>query len=105
MPQNWWDGFQLFCWMVGAGGIPTIIVALLGRKKAQASVPPATPPPLPQQLPVEMTSPWLVQNLLEMKLTIEGVKKNQETIVSSINTVAVQVSALNAKLRVRKATK
>lgn len=104
MPQNWWDGFQLFCWMVGAGGIPTVVVALVGRKKARELTPPAMPPPVPP-MPVEMSSPWLVQNLLEMKLTIEGIKKNQDSLVSSVNAMAVQVHALSAKLRVRKTTK
>ncbi len=102
MPQNWWDGFQLFCWMVGAGGIPTIIVALVGRKKAQTTAAAPAPPPT---APIEVASPWLVQNLLEIKLMVESIQKNQDAIVASVNAMAVQVNTLTAKLRTRRMTK
>ncbi len=103
MVQTWWDGFQLFCWMVGAGGIPTIAVALIGRRKAQ-SLPVVAPTP-PPPAPVEVASPWLVQNLLEMKMTVEGIQQKQDALVVSVNAMAVQVNALTAKLRTRRSTK
>lgn len=99
MFQTWWDGFQLFCWMVGAGGIPTVVAAWFGRKRAQETKAPAPPAPV---APIEVASPWLVQNLLEIKLIVEAIHKDQDAIVASVNAMAVQINALTAKLRIRK---
>lgn len=104
MAHSWWEGFQLFCWMVGAGGIPTIAVAFLGRKRAQNTV--AAPAPAqPASVPVEVTTPWLVQNLLEIKMTVEAIQKNQDAIVVSVSAMSIQVNALTAKLRTRRPSK
>jgi hypothetical protein len=85
-----WDGLLLGVYMVGAGGLPTIIVAWLGRKKAVEAVKPET---------VEVNSPWLVQNLLEIKITVEGVKGSVDALTATQHAIAIQVNAMSAQLR------
>jgi hypothetical protein len=85
-----WDGLLLGVYMVGAGGIPTIIVAYLGRKKAVDAPRPET---------VEVNSPWLVQNLLEIKMTVEGVKGSVDALTAAQHTVAIQVNSVHAQLK------
>lgn len=87
-----WDGILLGVYMVGAGGIPTIIVAWMGRKKAVAA---------PKVEAVEVNSPWLVQNLLEIKMTVESTKAavdalvvTQQTLITHVSTIAAQIKRL-----------
>lgn len=85
-----WDGLLLGVYMIGAGGVPTIIVAWLGRKKAVTA---------PKAETVEVSSPWLVQNLLEIKMTVEATKTAVDAVVVTQQALIVQVSSIAAQLK------
>lgn len=85
-----WDGLLLLVYMVGAGGIPTVVVAYLGRRKGVDQ---------PKTENVEVASPWMVQNLLEIKMTVENVKGSVDAIVAAQTALAVQVNAVQAQLK------
>lgn len=84
-----WDGLLLGVYMVGAGGIPTIIVAWLGRKKAVVT----------KAETVEVNSPWLVQNLLEIKLAVEHIKTSVDTLAAVQQALAVQANTIAAQVK------
>lgn len=85
-----WDGILLGVYMVGAGGIPTIVIAWLGRKKAVAA---------PKAENVEIASPWMVQNLLEIKMTVEAIQRSIDALTSAQHAMAIQVNSVSAQLK------
>lgn len=85
-----WDGLLLGVYMVGAGGIPTIIVAWLGRKKAVEASKPEN---------VEVNSPWLVQNLLEIKMTVEAIQRSVDALNAAYHSTAIQLNSVLAQLK------
>lgn len=85
-----WDGLLLFVYMVGAGGIPTVVVAYLGRKKAIDA---------PKSENIEVTNPWMVQNLLEIKMTVDRIKNTVDAVVSAQQALAIQINAISAQLK------
>lgn len=85
-----WDGLLLGVYMVGAGGIPTIIVAYLGRKKAVEA---------PKTENVEVNSPWMVQNLLEIKMTVEAIQRNVDALTSAHHAAAIQLNSVASQLK------
>lgn len=46
------------------------------------------PPPLPPVTPVEIESPWLIQNLTRMQLDVEGMKGQLGVLSNKIDGIA-----------------
>lgn len=68
--------------LFGAGGITAIVVAWIGTKK-----PPAVTP-APRATPVEIESPWLIQNLTRMQMDIEAIKDSLDVTNNRISGIA-----------------
>lgn len=63
--------------ILAIGVIVPIALALIGKQKGQQKeyVPPQ---------PIEVATPWLVQNLLEIKMTVESIKRTVDEIVTRV---------------------
>lgn len=85
------EGWSVVFWLMGGGSVGGIAIALIGKIRGAK---PAEPP----VSRVEVETPWMVQNLLEMKLEIEATKKMVEALTTLISNLTIQVSTVSALL-------
>jgi hypothetical protein len=78
--------------IVTVGVIAPAILAWIGRRKGQQE-------DIRQNERVEVTTPWLVQNLLEIKMTVEATKHSIDALTAAMNAAAIQINNLASKRR------
>lgn len=54
------------------------------------------PPPPPPAVPVQIESPWLVQNILEIKLNSEGNKHSIDALTALVSQLIIQMNTAAA---------
>lgn len=94
--QTVWEALRVLGPIIGPGGVGAIIIAYFGVKSARRKADAEKP------IPIQIESPWLVQNLLEIKLNVDAANDKIASVVQSIATLAVQVNTLSVLLRRRK---
>lgn len=80
--------------LVGPAGLTTIVAAYFGWRNSQHD---DARTPAPQ--PIEAESPWMVQNLTEITLTVRSLKGEIAALTAAVNAIAVQVNNLASRRR------
>ena len=93
------DAIKFLAPLIGGGGLTAMAVAFIGsrrppRLKEQAQVPPPA-------VPIQIETPWMVQNLLEIKLEVEGIKRAVDGMSTAVSNMAIQVNTMAAVLKRR----
>lgn len=71
----------------GTGVVVPIVLALIGRRRGRADdAPPAAPAQSP--VPIQIESPWFVQNFLQLVEDVADLKRNQVVLLGQVKGLA-----------------
>lgn len=92
------DSLTALYYLLGGGGLTTITLAILGKIRAPKVADSPPPSPAPR---IEMETPWMVQNLLEMKIGVETANRQIATLINHVTALTTQVNANTAAIKRR----
>lgn len=84
------DGYQALAFLLGSGGMTTIIAAWLGWRTKRTD---ALPKPL-APVPIQIESPWMIQNLLGMVQDLRELRGDIDELSRSVAELTAMVSVL-----------